>query len=102
MATSLSAPSCKQFLEDYSKQLAQEILEADLHIEEIRKSINFLTVFRPVHGGLAEEVIIHVENLKTRIEIISKKRRYQETLADHLESASRFFFLCPTLYLLRI
>ena len=75
--------------------MAQEILESDLHIEEISRSIALLTALRATQGESFKSVTNHVDDLQRRIEKVSVKRRTQELPADAGNVSPTLLFIRP-------
>ena len=81
---------CRRFLESYQKQLAHDILELDLHCEEVQRSLFIIT-----HGDVTDSIVQHLQDLHRRVTRLTAKQRYLEGVADTLESAARLLFPGP-------
>jgi hypothetical protein len=74
---------CKQFLQSYQSQVAHDILELDLHQEEVQHSLTLFTTL--YNREINSSVISHLQALHCRVIKITAKRRYLEALSDTLE-----------------
>jgi len=81
---------CKQFLQSYQSQVAHNILELDLHQEEVQHSLTLFTTL--YNREINSSVVSHLQALQRRVSKIIAKHRYLEALSDTLESASRLLF----------
>jgi hypothetical protein len=57
---------CKQFLQGYQQQVAHDILELELHLEEVQRSITLFTTL--YNREITTPAISHLQALQRRAE----------------------------------